>query len=242
MMLRSSLSTALGLVLFVGFAADARSELITPVGLNPGDTFRYVFVTSTGRDAVSRDMADYDSFVTQAASAAGLTTYGGSAVSWQALASADEDHIDAVTRVSAGSAPLYLITGEKVADTGNDLWDKTLDHPINMTELGTTYNGEVWTGTFWNGVGLWRLGDTFGAGGSLVGRSDVVDLGWTWNLVNYSQEDSLPLYAVSSELTAQAVPEPGTLTMFVGLGICGILGTRLSRRQKAMSRPGDSRT
>jgi len=37
--------------------------LPVPVGLNPGDPYRLIFVTSIARDALSTNIADYNSFV-----------------------------------------------------------------------------------------------------------------------------------------------------------------------------------
>ena len=42
--------------------AEAGTILQTPAGLNPGDQFRFVFVTDGIRDATSTNIADYDSF------------------------------------------------------------------------------------------------------------------------------------------------------------------------------------
>ena len=43
------------------------APIIVPTGLNPGDTYRLVFVTSTGRDGTSSNIADYNAFVTASA-------------------------------------------------------------------------------------------------------------------------------------------------------------------------------
>ena len=67
----------LGLVLTVGFAAEAAATpftITTPAGLNPGDQFFVVFATSTTTVATSPVIATYDAFVTAAASG---ITYGG---------------------------------------------------------------------------------------------------------------------------------------------------------------------
>jgi hypothetical protein len=62
-----------------GTASAIPISLTTPAGLNPGDTFRFVFVTTGTIDAISSDIEVYNRFVnTQAAGA----TYGGSTVSW----------------------------------------------------------------------------------------------------------------------------------------------------------------
>ena len=53
---------------FAGLAYQAHGAAITvPPGLNPGDTYRILFFTSTTRDATSSNIADYNTFVTNAA-------------------------------------------------------------------------------------------------------------------------------------------------------------------------------
>jgi hypothetical protein len=65
-------------VLRLGCGLEGRTEagiiLQTPAGLNPGDDFRFVFVTDGIRDANSTNIAEYDSFVNDQA--------GGVAIGW----------------------------------------------------------------------------------------------------------------------------------------------------------------
>ena len=74
-------------------AGSARADfMLVPADINgnqlrPGDQFRVVFLSSATRDAQSTDIADYDQFITDLAVAAGLDTYFGSPVTWQALGS-----------------------------------------------------------------------------------------------------------------------------------------------------------
>ena len=82
--------------LWSGLAARAEAGVIleTPKGLNPGDHFRFVFVTDGIRDATSTNIADYDSFVD---AQAGGATYGGLLVDWLAIGSTDS--VDAIQHV-----------------------------------------------------------------------------------------------------------------------------------------------
>ena len=53
-------------------ATTSQAQPITiPSGLNPGDSYRLAFVTSTTRDATSSNSVDYDALVTAAASSVG---------------------------------------------------------------------------------------------------------------------------------------------------------------------------
>jgi hypothetical protein len=65
------------LAVAVGGRAEADVMLQTPSGLNPGDSFRFVFVTDGTRDAISTNIADYDTFVT---AQAGGAMYNGAVV------------------------------------------------------------------------------------------------------------------------------------------------------------------
>jgi hypothetical protein len=59
-------------------ASFARADfMLIPLGLNSGDQFRVVFVSSTRRNALSSAISDHDQFITNAAVAAGLDTYFG---------------------------------------------------------------------------------------------------------------------------------------------------------------------
>ena len=64
-----------------GLASQAATaDLITPAGLNAGDKFTAVFVTSGTIDATSGSTATYDAFVQAAAAAGTLNTYNGQSV------------------------------------------------------------------------------------------------------------------------------------------------------------------
>ena len=51
----------------LGTASAVQAAIVTvPTGLNPGDQYRLVFVTSGTRDATSTNIADYNTFVANA--------------------------------------------------------------------------------------------------------------------------------------------------------------------------------
>ena len=59
----------------LGATMAAQGAVTTvPTGLNIGDQYRLVFVTSTTRDAASTDISVYNTFVNDLAAAAGLGT------------------------------------------------------------------------------------------------------------------------------------------------------------------------
>ena len=117
----------------VGGRAEAGIILQTPAGLNPGDHFRFVFVTDGIRDATSTNIADYDSFVN---AQAGGATYNGVVVNWLAIGSTDS--VDAIDHVGQATAPVYLSDGTLVttSTTPAGLWSGALVHEINLDLAG----------------------------------------------------------------------------------------------------------
>ena len=135
----------------VGGRAEAGIILQTPAGLNPGDHFRFVFVTDGIRDATSTNIADYDSFVN---AQAGGATYNGVVVNWLAIGSTDS--VDAIDHVGQATAPVYLSDGTLVTTTTTPagLWSGTLVHEINLDLAANPVQTFVWTGTNPSGTGF----------------------------------------------------------------------------------------
>ena len=197
-------------------SAEAGIILQTPAGLNPGDHFRFVFVTDSVRDAISTNISDYDSFVN---TQAGGATYEGVAVNWLAIGSTDS--VNAIDHVGQASTPVYLSDGTPVSSstTTAGLWSGTIRNPINLDLAGNPVDPFffVWTGTNPTGTGF---GGPLGSATPQVGAN--TDTGSAWISSGRSPNGDLrDLYGISSDLTVpqSVVPEPATLTM---------LGTALS--------------
>ncbi len=218
-------------VLWFGFGLESRAEagtmLQTPAGLNPGDQFRFVFVTDGIRDATSTIIADYDSFVN---AEAGGATYNGAVVGWLAIGSTDS--VDAIDHVGQTNAPVYLSDGTLVttSTTPAGLWSRTLVHEINLDLAGDpvppfTF---VWTGTnpFGSGFGG-PLGSVTPQTGSPF---DIFD---SWIDSGRSPGGDLrSLYGISSVLSVpQSVPEPSALAM---LGTALSVGVAIGRARKVL--------
>jgi len=60
----------------VSNACGSTIQLATPGGVNPGDAFRFVFVTSGSRNATSTSITDYNDFVETEALGAQLGSVG----------------------------------------------------------------------------------------------------------------------------------------------------------------------
>ena len=197
-------------------SAEAGIILQTPAGLNPGDHFRFVFVTDGIRDATSTNIADYDSFVN---TQAGGATYDGVVVNWLAIGSTDS--VNAIDHVGQASTPVYLSDGTLVttSTTAAGLWSGALVHEINLDLAANIVPpvNFVWTGTNPTGTGF---GGPLGSATPQVGAN--TDTGGSWISSGRSPNGDLrDLYGISSDLTVpqSVVPEPATLTM---------LGTALS--------------
>ncbi len=205
-------------------------DLVTPAGLNPGDTFRFIFLTSGTTTAASSNIADYDAFVT---AQAGTTTYQGSPVSWVALGSTDSvnarDHVGGFST----SVPVYLVTGTKVAGnlgTGAEgLWSGALLAAVNYGIGGTQITADpllTWTGSQANG----NVNPGFGLGSNQgVNFGSIDQTGGSWLFTDaIGSNFEYRMYGISASLTV--VPEPGT----IALAVCsaGILAIGMRRKRK----------
>ena len=107
---------AIPLLLVFGLASPSHATaVIVPLTLNPGDTYRIIFVTSTSRDATSTNIADYNASVTTAANLdAGLAGLG---TTWTALASTAAENVKANAGLSTldTTTPFYNTAGNLIA-------------------------------------------------------------------------------------------------------------------------------
>ncbi|MGK7946549.1 MAG: hypothetical protein AB4058_18980 [Microcystaceae cyanobacterium] len=89
--LKQSVLTATGLVAGGLFSAGAAQALtVVPTDLMPGQQYRLVFVTDSTRDALSSDILDYNTFVTNDVTGSQLATdltNAGLTPDWFAIAS-----------------------------------------------------------------------------------------------------------------------------------------------------------
>lgn len=154
--------------------------VIQPPGLNIGDQYRLVFVTSGTRNAQSSNIADYNSFVTtQANQSAALTALG---TTWTVIGSTStvdaRDNTGTNPDTSVG-VPIYNLQGQLNAANNSDLWDGSLLNPIRFNQVGLVNDApEVFTGSDSNGVKSlspqWYLGSD---AASVIGRTDTLN-GW----------------------------------------------------------------
>ena len=224
MKLLKAITVFIGAVLLLSAGAASADIITQPVGLNPGDPYRLAFVTSGTRDATSTAIADYNTFVTNAANAVpelvALNTQ------WFVIGSTGtvSANVNTGTTVRPG-LPIFLLDGSKLVDDYGDLWDASIDVPLNRTEIATVL-GEA-TGVF-TGTNSFGNIDGMPLGNSpdvTYGRADLADNQWI-RRQNQSASNTKHFYALSAPLTV--VPEPASLSV---LGL-GTLGLSLYRRKK----------
>ena len=229
-----SVLSVLTVSLFAAGTASA-GTISTPSGLNPGDQFRTVFVTSTTTNATSSDLLSYDSFVSNDANGA---TYNGTLVTWKAIvSSATTNASDHIGLQSSSTVPLYLVDGTLVS-AGN-LWSQTLLSSIDTDLNGAQYNTammptQVWTGTNANGQSLGGI-SSMGGTGTVYGSTVESDLRWTMSS-SADPQTTRRLYGISDVLTVVSpVPEPST-AMLAGLGGLAALAYSFNRKRNSCRR------
>jgi len=137
------LLSVLSVFALAAIAAGSASagSITTPTGLNPGDQFRFVFVSTTKTDGTSSDLSTYDTIVSNDSNG---YTYGGKTPVWQAIVSnATTDARDHIGLLSTSLIPLFTVDGTKVS-TGN-LWIGSVMNPINIKIDGNSTTSYVWT-------------------------------------------------------------------------------------------------
>ena len=121
-----------------GFQVVPADWPLIPSGANiqPGDTFRLLFMTSTRRDATSMDIADYNKHVQEAAAGrraqvaikqfAGAFKVVGCTAAVTARANTDSEATDP-------DAPIYWLNGVKVADDYAEFYSGTWQNQIEAS-------------------------------------------------------------------------------------------------------------
>ena len=212
---------------------------IVPTGLSPGDQYRLAFVTSTTRDALSSNIADYNAFVSSAANSnPDLAALG---TTWTAIASTPTVAARDNTGTNPSNAvgvPIYRLDDTLIATNNSDLWDLGILNPISIDETGSSRLTWVYTGTT-------ALGESFsqslGTVDRVTGFREWVTFGttsmltpefsfWWINVEATSQGGSGSFYGISSPLTVPyATPLPAAVFLF-GSAFAGLLGVSWRRR------------
>ena len=203
--------------------------VVTPSGLNPGDTYRLVFSTTGQIGGTSANVSDYNTFATnQADASAQLLALG---TNWSAIVSTPS--VNAIDNIGGASAvPIYNLAGDLVANGTAGLFSGSLMAPIDIPFCCAP----VWTGTNISGTADNPLGGTSDAGQAELGSPPQTNANWIELDVGSEKYTSWSLYAISGVLT---VPSPATSTpepVTVGVTTAGLLTILLASRRRNIHR------
>ena len=227
-----TLAACAALALVAPAAANAAFTYHAPSGLAPGSHYVLAFVTTGTIDATSPNITTYNDFVqSEAALSPSLP-----ATTWMPLVSTSDSSVFQAffnNCLECLSAPVYLITEERVATTEVAIFN-VVSHPV-LHAINVTQDGEAkltptgspiaWTGTDFAFNSVTRQ---MGSSAPFVGNYQRADS----LLVQVGAKPTslhLPLYAFSGLLTAPAsVPEPATWALMLA-GLVAV-GTAMRRR------------
>jgi hypothetical protein len=202
------------------------------LGLNPGDTYRLVFVTSASTDATSGDIDYYNAFVTTAAD--DVPELAALAATWFDIGTTEA--VSAINNIGIDSGvPIYDLEGNLIAnDAGTEaggMFSGSIQNPLIFNEVGAAFIGHgVWTGTAANGQSA--DGGELGSGSPVIGCTGSLGPSWIYCRSEIATQGEFPLYAISGVLTppVSTSPEPATTGMVIAAGALMFFAGRRNRR------------
>ena len=140
-----------------------------PQGVETGNPFRLLFISSGTRNANSTDIDDYNSFV-QGAAAGGHAAIRGYSGGFRALASTDSVDARDNTATTGTGVPIYWLNSSILATDNSDLYDGSWANENQRTNQGgtTTSDRRVWAGSTDDGRKLTRYGNNCALGASIA--------------------------------------------------------------------------
>ncbi len=156
---------------------------------------KYVFVTSTTYQGSIGGSGGIESADFQCQWRANVANLGGTYRAWLSDGSSNP-----MMRFIRNPGDYITPAGVVIANGWHDLTDGTLQNPINTTELGASYNGQIWTATrtmgfFFGSKDCVNWTSVEPAEIGAVGYSESTDSHWTED-TSVSCKIELPLYCV----------------------------------------------
>ena len=154
---------------------------LIPTGLGPGDSFRLMFIPSTGISAGGSSITGYDNHV-QSAAAAGHTDIQAYSSAFKMLGSTRATDARDHTGTTGVGVPIYWLNGAKIADNYADFYDGTWDEEAQgRRESGAVANlsssWQIWTGSTHQGTELIGAGNNSRALGGASVSANLVGVG-----------------------------------------------------------------
>ncbi len=196
---------------------------LTPAGLDVGDTFRLLFLTSTERDATSSNIADYNRFVQDRAAAghAAVRPYAGD---FRVVGSTSRVNARNNTCTTGTGVPIHWLNGSRLADDYGDFYDGSWDDEVNRTNESGGRNGSTWVWTGSNHNGTEDYDNDLGAESVAYGLLAGSRPGPLAHADNLSSQVSNPFYGLSPVFRIIARPAPGTIPRATGAEILSAPG------------------
>jgi hypothetical protein len=192
--------------------------------LPAGSTYELMFVTSNTIQATSKNISDYNSFVSLVASDSPPLV--ALSATWHAVASTGTTN--ASVNAPDNGIDVYNTQGMIVVGGASGIYSGSpLSNSVQYDEFGTSEVGAVWTGS--SPLGQAVSGHALGSSHPTLGDMTSTNPGtWIDSAQNLS-DVNFEMYALSSPITV--TPEPGTISLLISaLVVFG--GVRFLRRHR----------
>ncbi len=222
--------TGLAMAMLLGYATSLQGAIVTqPTGLNVGDTYRLIFVTSTTTQATNSTAEYYNNFVNNLAqSVPALAALG---TTWKVAGNLNGINPWENTGTTGSDAISIYRLDDTVFAANYTALKGAPTVPVLYNEKGEAMNaggvgaGRVWTGmTEAMSVPGFNPANYIGYGGSV--DAGATDGAWyTWGFHSMDNTTENHLYAMSGVITV--IPEPSA-ALLGGLGLLALLRRRRS--------------
>ena len=196
---------------------------LIPTGVTAGQSFRLLFLTSTGTATTATGIASYNTHVQNAANTNNALKDFKDEFRALVSTSATDARANTLTRSTDTDAPIYWVNGAKVADNYADFYDGSWDSRAVRNESGTRVTGSVViaTGSAADGTkhSTWFMGNSSAQVKSAFSNANSPV---SWGSVTHG---SRPIYALSPVITVQGATDTTGPSVTGALAITSEHGT-----------------